>query len=142
ARLFGQGVVGMRSTDRTFSVAKLFFAYGLGNRLYFPFSVGATTILWPGAPTPDNVFAVIEQHRPTVFYSVPTGYGMMLAWTGTHDPVPDLSSVRVAVSAGEALPAALYERFKARFGVDILDRRCSTPPPPPSLYHPSLDIRD
>jgi benzoate-CoA ligase len=126
AQLFGKGVLGIRSTDRTFSVAKLFFAYGLGNALYFPFSVGATTILWPGAPTPDNVFAVIEKHRPTLFYSVPTGYGMMLAWTGAHPPVPDLSSVRVAVSAGEALPAALYERFKARFGVDILDGIGST----------------
>lgn len=126
AQLFGTGVLGIRSSDRTFSVAKLFFAYGLGNALYFPFSVGATTILWPGAPTPDNVFAVIEKHRPTLFYSVPTGYGMMLAWTGAHPPVPDLSSVRVAVSAGEALPAALYERFKARFGVDIIDGIGST----------------
>ena len=126
ARLFGTGVLGIRSTDRTFSVAKLFFAYGLGNALYFPFSVGATTILWPGAPTPENVFGVIEKHRPTLFYSVPTGYGMMLAWTGAHPPVPDLSSVRVAVSAGEALPAALYERFKTRFGVDIIDGIGST----------------
>lgn len=126
ARLFGGGVLGIRSTDRTFSVAKLFFAYGLGNALYFPFSVGATTILWPGAPTPENVYAVIAKHRPTLFYSVPTGYGMMLAWTGGSDPVPDLSSVRVAVSAGEALPAALYERFKTRFGVDIIDGIGST----------------
>src|SRR5438045_4132952 len=100
AELFGRGILGMRSTDRTFSVAKLFFAYGLGNALYFPLSVGATTILWPGAPTPQNVYAVIEKHRPTLFYSVPTGYAMMLAHhSGGPEGPPDthefnLSSVR------------------------------------------------
>jgi acyl-coenzyme A synthetase/AMP-(fatty) acid ligase len=162
AELFGKGVLGIRPTDRTFSVAKLFFAYGLGNALYFPFSVGATTILWPGPPTPEHVYAVIETHRPTLFYSVPTGYGMMLAHErrrpapstrlrasreksrdeGLHDDNHgegqdshsadlqvrdfDLSSVRLAVSAGEALPAALYNRFKQRFGVDIIDGIGST----------------
>jgi len=125
ARLFGQGILGIRETDRTFSVAKLFFAYGLGNALYFPLSVGATTILWPGAPTPPNVYAVIERHRPTLFYSVPTGYGMMLAHT-RGDADFDLSSVRLAVSAGEALPPSLYDRFKQRFGVDIIDGIGST----------------
>jgi benzoate-CoA ligase len=129
AELFGQGVLGVRPTDRCFSVAKLFFAYGLGNALYFPFSVGATAILWPGAPTPRNVYAVIEKHRPTLFYSVPTGYAMLLATT--REPSSpgadfDLSSVRLAVSAGEALPVALYERFKQRFGIDILDGIGST----------------
>jgi len=122
ARLFGQGVLGIRGSDRTFSVAKLFFAYGLGNALYFPFSVGATTILWPGAPTPQNVYSVIETHKPTLFYSVPTGYGMMLAQAGEFD----LSSVRLAVSAGEALPQTLFDRFKQRFGVDIIDGIGST----------------
>jgi len=136
AELFGKGVLGIRATDRCFSVAKLFFAYGLGNALIFPFSVGATAILWPGAPTPENVYATIERHRPTLFFSVPTGYGMLLA----HNKAPesdargdaaaardfDLSSVRLAVSAGEALPAALYERFKARYGVDIIDGIGST----------------
>jgi len=122
ARLFAGGVLGIRPDDRTFSVAKLFFAYGLGNALYFPFSVGATTILWPGAPTPQNVYDVIAKHRPTLFYSVPTGYAMMLAQTGEFD----LSSIRLALSAGEALPPALYERFLERFGVDILDGIGST----------------
>ena len=79
AEQFGKGVLGIRETDRCFSVAKLFFAYGLGNALYFPFSVGATTILWPGAPTAPHVYSTIERHKPTLFYSVPTGYGMMLA---------------------------------------------------------------
>jgi benzoate-CoA ligase family protein len=130
AELFGRGVLGIRASDRCFSVAKLFFAYGLGNALYFPFTVGATAILWPGPPTPQNVYDVIERHRPTLFFSVPTGYGMMLAHNrtapGGGDNDFDLSSVRLAVSAGEALPAALYERFKQRFGVDIIDGIGST----------------
>jgi benzoate-CoA ligase len=131
AELFGKGVLGIRASDRTFSVAKLFFAYGLGNALCFPFSVGATTILWPGPPAPQNVYAVIEKRRPTLFFSVPTGYGMMLAQSkpdslGLDDRDFDLSSLRLAVSAGEALPAALYDRFKQRFGVDIIDGIGST----------------
>jgi benzoate-CoA ligase len=129
AELFGKGVLGIRASDRCFSVAKLFFAYGLGNALYFPFSVGATAILWPGPPLPQHVYAVIEQHRPTLFYSVPTGYGMLLATPpGGSGPSGDfdLSSVRLAVSAGEALPASLYERFKERFGVDVIDGIGST----------------
>ena len=123
AELFGKGVLGITSDDCCYSVAKLFFAYGLGNALYFPFAAGATTVLWPGAPTPANVYATIERHRPTLFFSVPTGYATMLAHhkaEGSHDDF-DLSSVRLAVSAGECLPPALYERFKARFGVDIID---------------------
>ena len=132
AELFGKGVLGINATDRTFSVAKLFFAYGLGNALYFPFSVGATTILSPAPPTPQHVYAVIERHKPTLFYSVPTGYGMLLAH-GRPEGLRhengadfDLSSIRLAVSAGEALPPALYERFKQRFGVDIIDGIGST----------------
>jgi len=129
ASLFAQGVLGITSTDRCFSVAKLFFAYGLGNALYFPFSVGATTILWPGAPTPANVFPLIERHRPTLFFSVPTGYAMLMAYgkpEGDSRGDYDLSSIRLAVSAGEALPASIYERFKQRYGVDIIDGIGST----------------
>ena len=135
AELFAKGVLGITSADRCFSVAKLFFAYGLGNALYFPLAVGATSILWPGPPTPAHVYATIEAHRPTLFFSVPTGYAMLLA----HDAAAaaaqdrpraarewDLSSIRLAVSAGEALPPALYERFKQRFGIDILDGIGST----------------
>jgi len=125
ARLFGDGVLGIREIDRTFSVAKLFFAYGLGNALYFPFYVGATTILWPGAPTPQNVYAVIEKHKPTLLYSVPTGYSMLLAHERPGADF-DLSSLRLAISAGEALSPSLYERFKARFGLDIIDGIGST----------------
>lgn len=145
AELFAKGVVGIRSTDRCFSVAKLFFAYGLGNALYFPLAVGATTILWPGRPTAPDIYRIIERHRPTLFFAVPTAFGMLLAHhkepgsaglqarlTGlqAHPARPaddfDLSSVRLAVSAGESLPAALFDRFKARFGVDILDGIGST----------------
>jgi len=122
AELYGKGVLGARESDRFFSVAKLFFAYGLGNAGYFPLAVGGTSIVWPGAPTPANVYAVIERHRPTLFFSVPTNYGMLLAHQGTFD----LSSVRLAGSAGEALPPALFERFKQRFGIDILDGIGST----------------
>ena len=125
ADLYAKGVLGIHSSDRCFSVAKLFFAYGLGNALYFPFAVGATTILWPGAPAPPNVYAVVEKHRPTLFFSVPTNFGMLLAHQREGRDF-DLSSIRYAVSAGEALPAALFERFKNRFGVEILDGIGST----------------
>jgi benzoate-CoA ligase family protein len=144
AALYGSHVLRIGPTDRTFSVAKLFFAYGLGNALFFPFSVGATTILWPGPPTPQHVYDVIERHKPTLFYSVPTGYAMMLAHHRVDTPVGphvndvgedprvrpasdfDLSSIRLAVSAGEALPPALYTRFKERFGIDVIDGIGST----------------
>ncbi len=122
AELFGKGILGIGPDDRCFSVPKLFFAYGLGNALSFPFAVGATAILWPGAPTPEHVFATIERHRPTLFYFVPTGYARMLAVPGSFD----LSSIRLASSAGESLPVAVYDRFKARFGIDILDGIGST----------------
>ena len=125
AQLYAQGILGITAADRCFSVAKLFFAYGLGNAMYFPFSVGATAILWPGAPTAPNVYAVIEKHRPTLFFSVPTSYAMLLAHH-REGPDFDLSSVRLAVSAGEALPPALFERFKSRFGVETLDGIGST----------------
>src|SRR5450830_1839846 len=122
AQLFGKGVLGARDTDRFFSVARLFFAYGLGNALFIPLAVGGTSILSPAPPTPANVYAIIEKHRPTLLFSVPTGYGMALAHEGDFD----LSSIRLAVSAGEALPPSLYERFKRRFGIDILDGIGST----------------
>jgi benzoate-CoA ligase family protein len=120
--LYARGVLRITEQDRCFSVAKLFFAYGLGNGLYFPFGVGATTILWAGPPTPANVFNVVSKHKPTLFFSVPTNYAQLLA----QDTAPDFASVRLAVSAGEALPPALFERFKERFGVTILDGIGST----------------
>jgi benzoate-CoA ligase len=133
ADLYARGILGITAADRCFSVAKLFFAYGLGNAMYFPFAVGATAILWPGPATAANVYQVIERHRPTLFFSVPTNYAMLLA----HQPGAsgteghggrdfDVSSVRLAVSAGEALPPAIFERFKDRFGIEILDGIGST----------------
>jgi benzoate-CoA ligase family protein len=125
AELFAKGVLGIREDDRCFSVAKLFFAYGLGNAGYFPLAVGATSILWPGAPAAEHVYSVIADHHPTLFFSVPTGYAMMLAHPAGAREF-DLSSIRLAVSAGEALPPAIYERFKRRFGIDIIDGIGST----------------
>jgi len=127
SELFAKGVLGIAASDRFFSVAKLFFAYGLGNALFFPLAVGATSILWPGPPTPPHVYAVIEKHRPTLLFSVPTSYGMLLAHQRAESGRDfDLSSIRLGISAGEALPPSLYERFKQRFGVDILDGIGST----------------
>ena len=123
--LYAKNVLRMSDQDRCFSVAKLFFAYGLGNAMYFPFAVGGTTILWPGSPTAANVYDVIENHHPTLLFSVPTNYAMLLAHTREGRDF-DLASVRYGVSAGEALPPALFERFKQRFGVEILDGIGST----------------
>jgi benzoate-CoA ligase len=125
AESYAQAVLGMRESDRCFSVAKLFFAYGLGNALYMPFSVGATAILMPDAPAAARVYDTIERYRPTLFFSVPTNFAMLLAHQSAGREF-DLSSVRHAVSAGESLPEALFHRFKQRFGVEILDAIGST----------------
>jgi len=125
AELYARGILGIHERDRCFSVAKLFFAYGLGNSMYFPFAVGATTILWPGAVTPATVYDIIERCRPTLFFSVPTHYAMLLAHAAA-DREFDLSSIRCAVSAGESLPPAVFERFRDRFGIEILDGLGST----------------
>jgi benzoate-CoA ligase family protein len=126
AATYARHVLQITEQDRCFSVAKLFFAYGLGNALYFPLSVGATSILWPGPPTAAAVYDIVQQYRPTLLFSVPTNYGMLLAHEADGARDFDLSSVRLAVSAGEALPPALFERFKRRFGIEILDGIGST----------------
>ena len=123
---YAKGILNVTENDRCFSVSKLFFAYGLGNGLYFPLSVGATTILLPGAPRPERVFEVIERYRPTLFFSVPSNYASLLAHAREGGRDFDLSSVRWAVSAGEALPAVIFHRFQERFGVQILDAIGST----------------
>jgi benzoate-CoA ligase len=125
AELYARQILHITEADRFLSVAKLFFAYGLGNGLYFPLAVGGTSILLPGSPHPANVFDTIERHRPTLFFSVPSNYAALLAHTRPGSDF-DLSTIRHAVSAGEALPAAIFERFKARFGVEILDAIGST----------------
>jgi benzoate-CoA ligase len=126
AERYAKQILNATERDRFFSVAKLFFAYGLGNGLYFPLAVGATSILLPGAPKPQSVFDVIARFRPTLFFSVPSNYAKLLAHSPDAEPVPDFSSVRHAVSAGECLPAAIFHRFKERFGVEILDAIGST----------------
>ncbi|MGB9121872.1 MAG: benzoate-CoA ligase family protein [Candidatus Angelobacter sp.] len=126
AELYAKNILQITEDDRFFSVAKMFFAYGLGNGLYFSLSVGATSILWPGSPSPPNIFSVIEKHKPTLFFSVPSNYSTLLSYKREGGPDFDLSSVRYAVSAGEPLAATLYHRFKERFNVEILDAIGST----------------
>lgn len=126
SELYAKGILEMNERDRCYSVARLFFAYGLGNAGYFPLSCGATTILSPDRPNPAAIFANIERYRPTLFFSVPSNYAALLSHQRVDGPDFDLSSVRHAISAGESLPAALFERFKQRFGVEILDSLGST----------------
>ena len=128
AELYGKGVLQLREDDVCFSAAKLFFAYGLGNALTFPLSVGATTILMAERPTPDAVFkrwrGEVGGVKPTIFYGAPTGYAGMLASPAL--PARGDVALRMASSAGEALPGEIGERFKAHFGVDIVDGIGST----------------
>ncbi len=124
AELYARPVLGIRENDLVFSAAKLFFAYGLGNSLTFPMSVGATAILMAERPTPDSVFRRLTQHRPTIFYGVPTLYAALLA--SPDIPKRDALNLRVCTSAGEALPADIGERWTKHFGVDILDGIGST----------------
>ena len=116
---YGQGVLQLTEDDVTISVPKLFFGYAMGTNLFFPFSVGARAVLFPDKPTPELLFAQIRKHRPTVLVNVPTMVNHMV----THPAAAgaDLSSLRLATSAGEALPAELYDRWKAAFGVELLD---------------------
>lgn len=126
AESFGIGVMGMTAADRALSVAKLSFAYGLGNALYMPFFVGATTLLCPDKPDPERIFDLVARYRPTVFFAVPTSYAAMLAAMDTRAEPPDFGSVRRCSSAGEPLAASLYERWHARTGVEVLDGIGST----------------
>jgi benzoate-CoA ligase len=125
ARTYGEDVLRIRAADRCFSIAKLFFAYGLGNAQYFPFDIGASTVLFPGRPTPEAVFEQVRRHRPTLFFGVPTAYAQMLA-AMDRGLAADFSSVRACASAGEALPATLFERWRERTGLEIFDGIGST----------------
>jgi benzoate-CoA ligase family protein len=121
---YAQGVVGHAENDVTFSAAKLFFAYGLGNSMNFPLWTGGCAILSDRVPSPDMTFEVIEQFRPTIYYGVPTLYAAQLRALESQNP--DLSSLRVCVSAGESLPADLYRRWTDRTGLVVLDGFGST----------------
>jgi len=123
AESYAAQVLGIRRDDRCLSIAKLFFAYGLGNSLTFPFSAGAATVLNPDPPTPASIAALVHSEQPTLFFATPTFYAGLLA----ADLPPDtFASVRQGVSAGEPLPASVFERFRDRFGVEILDGIGST----------------
>jgi benzoate-CoA ligase len=116
-------VLGLRENDLTFSTTKLFHAYGLGNALSFPLWFGAASVLMRGPTKPEPILAALRRHRPTVFFSVPALFGALL-----RDPAADgaFDSVRFCVSAAEALPAPTIERWRDRFGLDIVDGIGST----------------
>ena len=124
AELYAQPILGIAENDVVFSAAKLFFAYGLGNGLSFPLSVGATTILLSERPTPQAVCRILKQYRPTIFYGVPTLYSALLA--SGELPKREESNLRRCTSAGEALPADVGRRWFEHFGIDILDGLGST----------------
>jgi len=125
ADLYAKQILGLNESDVSFSVAKLFFAYGLGNGLYFPLRTGGTTVLLPGRPLPEKVFEVIDNCGVTVFYSVPTSYAALLHMAEKTGRT-SLGKVRLCVSAGEPLPKPIYEQWRARFGIEILDGIGST----------------
>ncbi len=120
ADLVGVGVFGLGPDDLTFSASKMYFAFGLGNSLYFPARVGAAAVLVPERLTPERAFEVIATERPSVFFAVATLYARML-----HVPDAarrwDLSSLRLCVSSGEALPSAVFDAWQARFGHELVD---------------------
>jgi benzoate-CoA ligase family protein len=123
ARCYGCGVLGVAPGDRCLSVPKLFFAYGLGNSCFFPLAAGATAVLERSRPTPAVIASRVRADAPTLFFAVPTFYAALL-----QSDIPDdtFSSVRQGVSAGEPLPAVVYNRFRDRFGVELLDGIGST----------------
>src|SRR5262249_53247808 len=136
----GERSLGVRSDDRSFSIAKLFFAYGLGNAGYFPLDAGGVAILYRGRPTPEAVFDQVRRHRPTIFSGVPTAYAQMLA-AMERGVDADFGSVRLCASAGEALPPSLFERWREKTGLMILDGIGSTETTHCFLSNRSGDVR-
>ncbi len=118
-RLYGQGSLGLTSEDITMSVPKLYFGYAVGSNLLFPISVGASAVLFDEHPTPEAIFSRIARHRPTVLVNVPSAVNQMVSHPTAA--LQDLSSLRLATSAGEALPETLYFQWKDTFGVELLD---------------------
>ncbi|MGH9175592.1 MAG: benzoate-CoA ligase family protein, partial [Vicinamibacterales bacterium] len=117
--LYGKRVLGLTADDITLAVPKLFFGYAMGSNVLFPFSVGASCVLFPERSTPDAVFARIARDRPTVLINVPTMVQQMVAHPLANQQ--NMRSLRLSTSAGEALPAELYDRWKTTFGVELLD---------------------
>ncbi|WP_319825421.1 benzoate-CoA ligase family protein [Thalassovita sp.] len=125
AETYGAQVLGIRESDVVYSVAKLFFAYGLGNAMTFPMDAGATTVLFSGRPTPDAAADILNTHKPTVFCGVPTLYAAMVHYWEDGKPLP-AAPLRTCISAGEALPEEIGKKWHALWGVDILDGVGST----------------
>ena len=125
ADTYGAQVLRVTERDRHFTVSPLFHAYGLGNGVFFPFRVGASTVYKPERATPDVVYGLITQEQPTLLFTAPTFYAALLAYP-QEDFRYDLSSLRACVSAGEALPKTLFEQWQRRFGLEILDGIGST----------------
>src|SRR5829696_3759451 len=125
AKLYGEGVLGIAEDDVVYSAAKLFFAYGLGNAMTFPMSVGAQAVLLPDRPSPDAVLGVMARHRPTLFCGVPTLYAAMLANPRLGRGAGS-DRLRLCLSAGEALPEHVGQRWSETVGADILDGIGST----------------
>ena len=124
SQLYGVDTLGVRESDVCYSAAKLFFAYGLGNAMTFPLWVGATAVLDAQRPTPQVTFEVIGKFKPTLYFGVPTLYAAQLQ--AIDQAKPDLSSIRLCVSAGEALPPDIFRRWKQKTGLAILDGIGST----------------
>ena len=141
ADTFGAHVLGIRPDDVVFSAAKLFFAYGLGNSMTFPMSVGASSVLLAGRPTPEAVLEVMRRARPTIFCGVPTLYAALLA-NPAIGPGAGSDRLRRCVSAGEALPETIGRRWRERVGVDILDGIGSTEMLHIFLSNRPADVRD
>lgn len=118
-KLYGQGSLQLNSEDVTMAIPKLYFGYATGSNLLFPFSVGGSAVLFEEHPTPQAIFDRIERHRPTVLVNVPSAINQMLA--DPSAPYRDMASLRLATSAGEALPETLYHRWRETFGVELLD---------------------
>lgn len=125
ADTFGTQVMGIREDDTVFSVAKMFFAYGLGNAVSFPLAVGATSVIFGGRPTPDSVLAIMAQEKPTIFCGVPTLYAALVAEQEKKGGKP-LHCIRLCASAGEALPRDIGLRWEALWGAEIVDGVGST----------------
>jgi benzoate-CoA ligase len=126
AKTYAKMVLSIDDSDITFSASKIYFAYGLGNGLYFPFAAGATSVL-VGEPTmPRVIFDVACRFRPTIFFAVPTSFANLLAAPASTWKSADFSSIRVCVSAGEPLPGSVLKRWKDKTGIDILDGIGST----------------
>jgi benzoate-CoA ligase family protein len=121
---YGRRVLEMREDDVVFSPPKIFFAYGFGNSLTFPFSVGATAVLHPGRPDAESVLSIIERHRPTILFGLPTLYSALLSHPGSERR--DLSSLRLCISAAEVLSGEMFREWKRRYGLSIIEGLGST----------------